>query len=431
MTSQGPIEDLLREFAPQVLAALVRRYGQFDACEDAVQEALLAATLQWPGEGIPERPRSWLLTVAGRALVDVWRADSARRRRETAAALDPTDHARAVDLAADLAGAGRDDTLALLFLCCHPALSPPSQLALTLRAVGGLTTPQIAAAFLVPEATIAKRIVRAKQRIRDAGARFELPAQPQRTERLGVVLQVLYLIFNEGYTTSSGPALQRTDLIAEAIRLTRLLQRLLPDEAEVAGLLALVLLTDARRAARTDADGRIVPLADQQRDLWDTATIAEGQAILTRTLGTGPVGPYQLQAAIAALHDEAPTAETTDWPQILALYNVLTTVAPGPVVTLSRAVAFAHVHGPRAGLALLGTLDADERMAHTHRLEAVRAHFLEQAGDTTAARDSYLRAAQVTTSVPEQRYLELRAARLHRPGPPANPAGRPDQLPRA
>jgi len=368
VTGQYQIEDLLREFAPQVLAALVRRYGQFDACEDAVQEALLAATLQWPGEGIPERPRSWLLTVASRALVDAWRASSARRRRETVAALDPTDHA----LAADLAGVGRDDTLALLLLCCHPVLSPPSQLALTLRAVGGLTTAQIATAFLVPEATIAKRIVRAKQRIRDAGARFEWPAEPLRTERLGVVLHVLYLIFNEGYTTSSGPALQRADLIAEAIRLTRLLRRLLPDEAEVAGLLALMLLTDARRAARTDADGRIIPLADQQRDLWDTAAIAEGQAILTRTLGTGPVGPYQLQAAIAALHDEAPAAEATDWPQILALYDVLTTVAPGPVVTLSRAVALAHVHGPRAGLALLGTLDTDERMAHTHRLEAVR-----------------------------------------------------------
>jgi RNA polymerase sigma factor (sigma-70 family) len=434
VTGQHRIEDLLREFAPQVLAALVRRYGQFDACEDAVQEALLAATLQWPGEGIPERPRSWLLTVASRALVDAWRADSARRRRETAAALDPTGHAPAADLAvhlaadlavhlaADLAGADRDDTLALLFLCCHPALSPPSQLALTLRAVGGLTTAQIAAAFLVPEATIARRIARAKQRIRDAGARFELPAQPQRTERLGVVLHVLYLIFNEGYTTSSGPALQRTDLIAEAIRLTRLLHRLLPDEAEVAGLLALMLLTDARRAARTGTDGRIVPLAGQQRDLWDIAAIAEGQAILTRTLGTGPVGPYQLQAAIAALHDEAPTAEATDWPQILALYDVLTTVAPGPVVTLSRAVALAHVHGPRAGLALLGTLDTDERMAHTHRLEAVRAHLLEQAGDTTAARDSYLRAAKMTASLPEQHYLELRAARLHHSAPPANPA---------
>jgi RNA polymerase sigma factor (sigma-70 family) len=426
VTGQQHVEDQLREFAPQVLATLVRRHEQFDACEDAVQEALLAATLQWPGEGVPERPRSWLLTVASRALVSAWRADSARRRRETAAALDPTNHAPEADLAvlvaADRAGADQDDTLALLFLCCHPALSPPSQLALTLRAVGGLTTAQIAAAFLVPEATIAKRIVRAKQRIRDAGARFELPAQAQRAERLGVVLQVLYLIFNEGYTTSSGPALQRTDLIAEAIRLTRLLRSLLSGEAEVAGLLALMLLTDARRAARTSTDGRIMPLADQQRELWDAAAIAEGQAILTQTLGTGPVGPYQLQAAIAALHDEAPTAAATDWPQILALYDVLTTVAPGPVVTLSRAVALANVHGPRAGLALLGTLDSDERMAHTHRLEAVRAHLLEQAGATAAARDSYLQAAKMTASLPEQRYLELRAARLHHPAAQASPA---------
>jgi len=424
MNGQHRIEDLLRELAPQVLAALVRRCGQFDACEDAVQEALLAATLQWPAEEVPDRPRSWLLTVASRALVDAWRADSARRRRETAAALDPTGHAPAADPTlvpgGGLAGADRDGTLALLFLCCHPALSPPSQLALTLRAAGGLATAHIAAAFLVPEATIAKRIARAKQRIRAAGARFELPAQPQRTERLGVVLHVLYLIFNEGYTTSSGPALQRPDLTTEAIRLARLLHRLLPGEAEAAGLLALMLLTDARRAARTGADGRIVPLADQRRDLWDRAAIAEGQAILTGTLGTGPVGPYQLQAAIAALHDEAPTAEATDWPQILALYDVLTTVAPGPVVTLSRAVALAMVHGPTAGLALLGTLDSDDRMAHTHRLEAVRAHLLEQTGDTTAARRCYLQAATMTASLPEQRYLELRAARLHHPAPPAS-----------
>jgi RNA polymerase sigma factor (sigma-70 family) len=416
---QHRIEDLLREFAPQVLGTLVRRYGRFDACEDAVQEALLAAALQWPAEGVPDRPRSWLLTVAGRTLVDGWRTDSARRRRETAAALDPAGPTPA----ADHHDADRDDTLALLFLCCHPALSPPSQLALTLRAVGGLTTAQIAAAFLVPEATIAKRISRAKQRIRDAGARFELPAQPERTERLGVVLHVLYLVFNEGYTTSSGPGLQRPDLTAEAIRLTRLLYRLLPGEGEVAGLLALMLLTDARGAARTEADGRAVPLAEQRRELWDAAAIAEGQAILTRILGTGPIGPYQLQAAIAALHDEAPSAEETDWPQILALYDVLAQVAPGPVVTLSRAVALAMVHGPRAGLALLGTLDADDRMAHTHRLEAVRAHLLERAGDTSAARESYLRAAEMTASLPEQRYLTLRAARLHHPASPIDPAG--------
>jgi predicted RNA polymerase sigma factor len=428
VTSQPRIDGLLREFAPQVLGVLVRRHGQFDACEDAVQEALLAAALQWPAEGVPDRPRSWLLTVADRALVDGWRSDSARRRRETAAAFDPGAPTAADGRyeagfpGAELPGADWDDTLVLLFLCCHPALSPPSQLALTLRAVGGLTTAQIAAAFLVPEATIAKRISRAKQRIRDAGARFELPAGTRRRERLGVVLHVLYLVFNEGYTTSSGPTLQRPELAAEAIRLTRLLRRLLPRETEVAGLLALMLLTDARRAARTDADARIVPLAEQRRDLWDGTAVAEGQEILAQTLGTGTVGPYQLQAAIAALHDEAPTAEQTDWPQILALYDVLTAVAPGPVVTLSRAVALAQVRGPRAGLALLGTLDTDDRMTQTHRLEAVRAHLLEQAGDTDCARKSYLEAAKMTASLPERRYLELRAARLYHPTPAADPA---------
>ncbi|HEY6594527.1 MAG TPA: DUF6596 domain-containing protein [Asanoa sp.] len=414
------IGDLLRELAPQVLGALVRRHGQFDTCEDAVQEALLAAALQWPAEGVPHRPRAWLLTVAGRALVDMWRAESARRRRESLAALDPTGLGPAGDAPLP---AEADDTLVLLFLCCHSALSPPSQLALTLRAVGGLTTAQIAAAFLVPEAAMAKRVSRAKQRIREAGARFELPPPPERTARLVVVLQVLYLMFNEGYTTSSGPGLHRTDLTAEAIRLTRLLHRLLPGEAEVAGLLALMLLTDARRIARTDPDGSIVPLAQQRRELWDAAAIAEGVDLLTRTLGSVPVGPYQVQAAIAALHDEAPTHEQTDWPQILALYDVLAQVAPGPVVTLSRAVAVAMVHGPTAGLALVGTLDADERMAHSHRLDAVRAHLLERAGDADAARECYVRAARRTASLPEQRYLMLRAARLHQPGPPTAPAG--------
>jgi RNA polymerase sigma factor (sigma-70 family) len=410
------IEDLLRELAPRVLGALVRRHGQFDACEDAVQEALLAAARQWPTGGVPDRPRSWLLTVAGRSLVDGWRAESARRRRESAVALDPTSRGPARDAQdADERSADADDTLVLLFLCCHPALSPPSQLALTLRAVDGLTTAQIAAAFLVPDAAMAKRISRAKQRIRDAGARFELPPEPERTARLGVVLHVLYLVFNEGYTASSGPGLHRPDLTAEAVRITRLLHRLLPGEGEVAGLLALMLLTDARRAARTDSDGAIVPLAEQRRDRWDAAAIGEGLALLASTLGTAPVGLYQVQAAIAALHDEAPTAEETDWPQILALYDVLAQVAPGPLVTLSRAVAVAMVHGPKAGLALLGTLDTDERMVHNHRLEAVRAHLLERAGDPATARDCYVRAARMTASLPEQRYLELRAARLYQP----------------
>jgi RNA polymerase sigma factor (sigma-70 family) len=395
------IEDLLREFAPQVLGGLVRRHGQFDACEDAMQEALLAAALQWPEEGVPGNPRSWLLTVASRRLVDEWRSESARQRREESAAAlevrgEPSDS---------------DDTLTLLFLCCHPALSVPSQLALTLRAVGGLTTAEIAKAFLVPEATMAQRISRAKQRIKSAGLTFDLPPVPDRAERLRVVLHVLYLVFNEGYLTSVGPAPQRTDLTAEAIRLTRLLHHLAP-EAEVAGLLALMLLTDARRAARTTRGGSLVPLDEQDRGLWNAAQISDGVALITRTLGTAPVGPYQLQAAIAAVHDEAASAEETDWPQILALYEVLERVSPGPVVTLNRAVAVAKVHGPRAGLAVLGTVEANDHMSHTHRLEAVRGHLLELTGDAVAARESYQRAARMTASLPEQHYLAMRAARL-------------------
>ena len=400
---ESRIEGLLRDLAPQVLGALVRRHGRFDACEDAVQEALLAAAQQWPAKGVPDNARSWLLTVASRRLVDAWRSETARRRREeTATALD----VRGGQVSA------HDDTLTLLFLCCHPSLSVPSQLALTLRAVGGLTTAEIANAFMVPEATMAQRISRAKERIRSDGQGFDLPPETERAERLRVVLHVLYLVFNEGYTTSSGPDLHRADLTTEAIRLARMLHQLLPAEGEVAGLLALMLLTDARREARTSADGSIVPLAEQARDHWNTTYIEEGVALLTRTLGKVPIGPYQLQAAIAAVHDEAPSANDTDWPQILALYEVLERVSPGPVVTLNRAVAVAMVNGPRAGLALLGTLDADDRLAHSHRLEAVRAHLLELAGDATAARESYRRAARMTASLPEQRYLALRAARL-------------------
>jgi len=397
-------EDLLRELAPQVLGALVRRYGRFDASEDAVQEALLAAATQWPDQGVPENPRAWLVTVASRRLVDGWRTESARRRRE--------EHVAVLDVPEPAGTPGQDDTLTLLFLCCHPSLSVPSQLALTLRAVGGLTTAEIANAFLVPEPTMAQRISRAKQTIRQAGARFDLPPDAERADRLRVVLHALYLMFNEGYTTSAGPALHRADLTTEAIRLARLLRRLVPTEGEAAGLLALMLLTDARRAARTSAGGELVPLADQERARWDRAQIEEGVGIISDTLGRGPVGPYQLQAAIAAIHDEAPSADETDWPQILALYDVLEQVSPGPVVTLNRAVAVAMVDGPRAGLAVLGTLDADDRMANTHRLEAVRGHLLELAGELDAARESYRRAATMTASVPEQRYLAMRASRL-------------------
>ena len=407
------MEGLLRELVPQALAVLVRRHGQFDACEDAVQEALLAAGVQWPRDGIPVSPLSWLVAVASRRLIDEWRSESARRLREsTAAAVAPATPTPVPD---------QDDTLMLLFLCCHPWLSAPSQLALTLRAVGGLTTAEIASAFLVPEATMAQRISRAKQRIKSTGTSFDMPLGSERVERLGVVLQVLYLIFNEGYTASSGPQLQRTDLTSEAIRLARLLHRLVPAEGEVAGLLALMLLTDARRAARTHPDGTPVQLAEQRRELWDAGQIQEGTTLIDRTLGSGPLGPYQVQAAIAAVHDEAPEADATDWPQILALYEVLEIATPGPVVTLNRAVALAMVHGPRAGLALLGTLDADERMARNHRLESVRGHLLELAGDAEAARQYYQRAARMTASVPEQRYLSLRAARLAEPDEGAPP----------
>jgi RNA polymerase sigma factor (sigma-70 family) len=398
------VEDLLRLLAPQVLGVLLRRYDRFDESEDAVQEALLAGATQWPERGVPENPRAWLVTVASRRLIDEWRSESARRRRE--------EQVTVLDVPEPGPVAERDDTLTLLFLCCHPSLSVPSQLALTLRAVGGLTTAEIANAFLVPEPTMAQRISRAKQTIRNAGARFDLPPEAEREDRLRVVLHALYLLFNEGYTASAGPTLHRADLTSEAIRLTRLLRGLLPEQGEVAGLLALMLLTDARSAARTTPDGALVPLAGQDRALWDGTQIEEGVGLITDTLGRAAIGPYQLQAAIAAIHDEAPSAGETDWPQILALYDVLEQVSPGPVVTLNRAVAVAMVDGPRAGLAVLGTLDADDRMAHTHRLEAVRGHLLELAGEPGAARESYRRAARMTASVPEQRYLAMRAARL-------------------
>ena len=395
-------EDLLRRLAPQVLGILVRRHGRFDACEDAVQEALLAAAQQWPAGGVPDSPRSWLVTVASRRLVDEWRSESARTRREEEVAALETVEPGPTEIA--------DDTLTLLFLCCHPELSVPSQLALTLRAVGGLTTAEIAAAFLVPEATMAQRINRAKQSIRRAG--FTLPPPADRAERLAVVRHVLYLVFNEGYVASSGPVAQRADLTAEAVRLIRLLHRLVPADGEVAGLLALMLLTEARRPARTDDAGLLVPLAEQDRTRWDGGLVAEGVALISRTLGRYPTGPYQLQAAIAAVHDEAATAADTDWPQILALYDVLERVSPGPVVTLNRAVAVAMVHGPLPGLALLGTLDGDDRMTRGHRLDAVRAHLLELAGDRAGAVTAYRRAAKRAASVPEQHYLALQAARL-------------------
>ncbi|GAA2650250.1 sigma factor-like helix-turn-helix DNA-binding protein [Streptomyces spororaveus] len=416
-------EDLLRRLAPQVLGALVRRYGHFDAAEDAVQEALIAAARQWPGEGRPANPRGWLIRVASRRLTDQLRSEDARRRREeTAAALTPRDEFVGPPPGESRAPA-EDDTLALLFLCCHAELPPAGRIALTLRAVGGLSTAEIARALLVPEATMAQRISRAKRRIKASGAPFGIrPDGPEGSagsagsegsaERLADVLHVLYLIFNEGYTATSGHDLQRADLAAEAIRLTRAVHARLPADGEVAGLLALMLLTDARRAARTTPDGDLIPLAEQDRTRWDRAAVTEGVALVSDALTRAPLGPYQLRAAIAAVHDEAASDADTDWAEILALYELLIRLVPGPVERLGHAVAVAMVHGPRRALALLADLDGDARMAGHHRLEAVRAHLLEMAGDRAAARAAYAKAAGLTLSVPERRYLRLRAARL-------------------
>jgi RNA polymerase sigma factor (sigma-70 family) len=412
VTPDRGVEDLLRDLAPQVLGALIRRYGQFDTCEDATQEALLRAAMRWPTEGIPDNPRGWLVTVASHRLLDEVRSHQARRRREDVI-VAATPQSELLGRPADAEpGTDRDDSLTLLFLCCHPALSPPSQIALTLRAVGGLTTAQIAAAFLVPEATMAQRISRAKQSIRASGTTFVMPQGPERAERLRAVLHVLYLLFNEGYTATTGPDLTAPQLSGEAIRLTTWLRRLLPDDGEVAGLLALMLLTEARRPARTAPDGALVPLDEQDRGTWDRKLIANGVALVTEALSRGPVGPYQVQAAIAAVHDEAEHMDATDWPQILALYELLEQLTPGPMVTLNRAVAVAMVHGPTAGLALLAALESDQRMARHHRLLATRAHLLELAGEHTAAAADYREAARRATSLPERRHLTACATRL-------------------
>ena len=405
------LEDLLRELAPQVLGALVRRYGHFDAAEDAVQEALLAAATQWPAGGLPDRPRGWLITVAARRLTDLLRAEQARQRREEAAARQLAG-GQWLAPAADVPLAGGDDTLILLFMCCHPALAPAAQIALTLRAVGGLTTAEIGRAFLVPEATMTRRISRAKQAIRASAEPFALPAAADRDTRLAAVRHVLYLIFTEGYAATAGNGLTRPDLSAEAIRLARLLARLLPDNGEVTGLLALMLLTEARRPARTGPAGEPIPMADQDRSQWDQSLIADGVARLTGALRQGAPGPFQLQAAIAALHDEAGSADATDWPQILALYELLRQLDPGPVVALNHAVAVAMVHGPQPALDLLAGLGRDQRITTAHRFHTVRAHLLELAGDRPAARRAYLDAARRATSLPHQRYLNNQAARL-------------------
>jgi RNA polymerase sigma factor (sigma-70 family) len=406
-------ERLLRELAPQVLGAILRRFSDFAAAEDAVQEALIAAALQWPRDGLPDNPRGWLIQVASRRMTDHIRSEQARRRRETVAAAQVDQVAPATEPPAP--AEPEDDTLTLLFMCCHAALTPASAIALTLRAVGGLTTAEIANAFLVPEATMAQRISRAKQTIkasRASGVPFSLPNDQERAERLRSVLHVLYLIFNEGYTSSVGPGLQRHDLSREAIRLTRAVHKLLPDDGDVAGLLALMLLTDARRVARTGPDGELIPLTKQDRHQWDRGAISEGIALISATLSTGSIGAYQLQAAIAAVHDEAPCVEETDWPQILALYELLKRMSANPMVALNHAIASAMVHGPSQGLELLGELDGDSRMAAHHRLDAVRAHLLEMKGEYEAAIAHYRIAAGRTTCLAERNYLAAQSARL-------------------
>jgi RNA polymerase sigma factor (sigma-70 family) len=404
-----PIEHLLRDLTPHVLGAVVRRSREFAAAEDAVQEALLAAAMKWPRRGVPDNPRAWLTHVALRRLTDHIRSESARRRRESQVALE---EGRISESPVSELEPNEDDTLVLLFMCCHPALTPASAIALTLRAVGGLTTAEIAHAFLVPEATMAQRISRAKEKIASSGIPFQRPSADERTHRLRAILHVLYLIFNEGYTTSAGPDLNRTDLSQETIRLTRIVHALEPDATETAGLLALMLLTDARRPARANAAGELIPLAQQDRTLWDRKLIAEGVALISATLPKGSVGPYQLQAAIATVHDEAARAEDTDWPQILALYELLKRMSDNPMLTLNHAIAAAMVHGVSKGLELLDALKSDTRLANHHRLDAVRAHLLEQKGDSKGAVEHYRAAAAKTGSLPERNYLLAQAARL-------------------
>jgi RNA polymerase sigma factor (sigma-70 family) len=403
LTGDRAIEDLLRELAPQVLGMVMRRFGGLDAAEDAVQEALIAAAGHWPADGIPHNPRGWLLQVAGRRMTDQIRSEQSRRRREVIAAVSEPPPVQA---SAD------DDTLTLLFLCCHPVLTPASAIALTLRAVGGLTTAEIAGAFLVPEATMAQRISRAKQRIKVSAIPFQLPGADDRAARQRSVLHVLYLIFNEGYVSTTGTALHRRELAGEAIRLTREVHRLLPDDGQVTGLLALMLLTEARHPARTGPGGELVPLAEQDRSRWNHQLIGEGVALAIQAMSEGPAGDYQIQAAIAALHDEAVSAADTDWPQILALYDILERLTGNPIVTLNKSVAAAMVHGPATGMRLLAPLD--ERLHGHYRLDAVRAHLFELLGEADAAAAHYRAAARRTMSVPERNYLLMKAAALQR-----------------
>jgi RNA polymerase sigma factor (sigma-70 family) len=404
-------EDLLREAAPRVLAAVVRRFGDFADSEDAVQEAMIDAARQWPLQGLPENPTGWLVHVASRRMTDRIRSEAARRGREEAVAAADLPLASAAAAGADGDGEGdADDTLTLMFMCCHPALTPASAIALTLRAVAGLATTEIAAAFLVPEATMAQRISRAKQTIKRSPEPFRMPAGEERAERLRAVLRVVYLIFNEGYVSSGGSELARAGLAEEAIRLGRIAHLAAPRDPEVTGLLALMLLTDARRPARADAAGELVPLEDQDRSRWDRAKTEEGLALLAEAVAAGAVGEYQLQAAIAAEHARASSAAATNWAEIAALYVLLEGMAANPMVALNRAIAVAMAEGPEAGLTLLDELE--EPLAGHHRLHAARAHLLERAGEAEAAVAEYERAAERTNSLPEQRYLTKRAAEL-------------------
>ncbi|MGI5232806.1 RNA polymerase sigma factor [Actinoallomurus sp. CA-142502] len=411
---QRTLADVWRREAPHVLGALLRRYGDLGDCEDAAQEAAEAAASQWPVDGVPDNPRAWLIRVASRRLIDRTRAESARARREALDLARRPDDAGLAPGADEVPGTEVDDTTRLLFLCCHPALSRPSQVALSLRAVAGLSVAQIAAAYLVPVRTMTQRLSRARATLRDAGARFAMPSDEELPARVAAVLDVCHLVFTEGYTRTSGETLVDVELAEEAIRLTRQVHVALPGHDEVTGALALMLLTHARLPARTDSAGDLVPLAEQDRSRWRRGLIAEGVALLEETLPRGHVGRYQLQAAIAAVHAEASTYQATDWMQISVLYDMLSRVAPAPTVTLNHAVAVAMAHGPTVGLALLDPLLTDPAMRRHHRLYAVRAHLLELNGEVEAAAENYRRAAQVTTSLPEQRYLNRRLRRLGR-----------------
>lgn len=395
------IGDVWRREAPHVLAALLRRGSSLEECEDAAQEAILAAAEQWPRDGLPQHPRGWLVRVASRRLVDAHRADTARSNREV------REEASQAVLWSERAG-DHDDSLQLLLLCCHPSLSTASAVALTLRAVGGLTTREIAAGLLVPEPTAAQRISRAKATLRAHGARFGAVATAELPRRLHAVRHVLHLVFTTGAAPRSGDEVVDHDVVVEAIRLTERLHRALPRDAETTGLLALMLLVHARAAARTK-DGLLVPLAEQDRAAWDHDQVARGVALLEEALPTGPVGPFQLQAAIAAVHATAPTFAATDWAQIQELYRMLLTVAPGPAAELGAAIALSEVDGPAAGLAALQPLLAAR--PRDHRVVAAQAHLLDDLGRPEAA-DAYRRAAALTDSIPEQRYLNARAHRV-------------------